>query len=253
MTARVRAAAFVDGQGVSLNRNLCLRAPASTDVACAIAALDGQSRLVGAPLTLEGSVANEGQEGVTVFVTAYQEPGWSVVGEDTLSIGAGGVAAVSFTDVPLIEGVLRYSLTAQVGSAGQADADMSDNRASADIVIAPAITAVSDGGDAHDNGAGDGPAPTAAADIHTAPNPANGRVVITLRGASLRQADSQLVVYDLRGRRIRELRLSPDGQDGARAEWDFRDDGGQRVASGVYFARVRLGDRVLLKKLAFIE
>jgi len=62
-----------------------------------------------------------------------------------------------------------------------------------------------------------------------APNPSSGAVVIRVGGAALDRA----AVYDLRGRRVRNL-AAADGE----LNWDGNDDTGRRMASGVYFVRV---------------
>jgi hypothetical protein len=58
-----------------------------------------------------------------------------------------------------------------------------------------------------------------------------------------------LTVYDVTGRRVRDLqraRLSPGDH---RLTWDGRDDGGRRVAAGVYFLRLRTERRATTAKV----
>jgi M6 family metalloprotease-like protein len=68
------------------------------------------------------------------------------------------------------------------------------------------------------------------AQLQARPNPARGKVILELTPAS----ETQLVeVYDLRGRRVRSLQVSPHF---SRVEWTGVDDHGQRVAAGQYVA-----------------
>jgi uncharacterized protein DUF4331/flagellar hook capping protein FlgD len=58
-----------------------------------------------------------------------------------------------------------------------------------------------------------------------------------------------LKVYDVQGRMVRTL-VEQDAAPGTfRAQWDGRDDGGARLARGVYFARLVAGKQVTEKKL----
>jgi hypothetical protein len=58
-----------------------------------------------------------------------------------------------------------------------------------------------------------------------------------------------LKVYDLQGRMVRAL-VEQDAAPGTfRAQWDGRDDGGARMARGVYFARLVAGGQTTEKKL----
>ena len=58
-----------------------------------------------------------------------------------------------------------------------------------------------------------------------------------------------LKVYDLQGRMVRTL-VEQDAAPGTfRAQWDGRDDGGARMARGVYFARLVAGGQTTEKKL----
>ncbi len=83
------------------------------------------------------------------------------------------------------------------------------------------------------------------------PNPFNPQVTIayTLKEA----AEVTISVFDVRGRRVREIRpgLKPAGRH--REVWRGRDNEGRRQASGVYFIRLQAGSieqthRVMLLK-----
>jgi hypothetical protein len=83
------------------------------------------------------------------------------------------------------------------------------------------------------------------------PNPLRGST--TLRLSLPREARVSLAVFDQQGRRVRALlsgRL-PAGEH--RAAWDGRDDGGRRVASGIYFVRCEAGGRVLTRRVATLR
>ncbi len=85
------------------------------------------------------------------------------------------------------------------------------------------------------------------------PNPFNP--VTTIRvdvpaGASLH---TSLVIYDLRGRRVRTLVDGPLGGGSHLFTWDGRDDRGESVPSGAYIYRVSRGDRVLSRKMLLMK
>jgi hypothetical protein len=83
------------------------------------------------------------------------------------------------------------------------------------------------------------------------PNPFNPTTTI---GYSLpRGGDTELMVYDIEGRRVRTLvkGLVPAGDH--RVVWDGRDDAGNCVASGVYLYRLRVGGLVETKKMVLVK
>jgi hypothetical protein len=62
--------------------------------------------------------------------------------------------------------------------------------------------------------------------------------------------DAKIDIYDLQGRRVRELWNGPVP---ARAiSWDGRNDHGEKVASGVYLARLRWGGRTQTRRIAWL-
>jgi len=73
-----------------------------------------------------------------------------------------------------------------------------------------------------------------------APNPFHARTTLHFELPASRPVS--LVVYDVTGRRVRELADGvpyPAGRNSV--VWDGTDDGGRRVASGVYFYRLQAG------------
>jgi subtilisin family serine protease len=79
----------------------------------------------------------------------------------------------------------------------------------------------------------------AGADLWVSPNPAAG--IAHIRYAlPATDASAELVIYDVAGRRVRTL-ASGFGSVAAAGSltWDGRDDAGRRLATGVYFARLR--------------
>ncbi len=71
------------------------------------------------------------------------------------------------------------------------------------------------------------------------PNPA--RRDATLHLELPQRTDSEVEIFDTMGRHVRTL-WRGSMEAGARdLQWNLRDDGGRAVASGVYFARARLG------------
>jgi hypothetical protein len=79
------------------------------------------------------------------------------------------------------------------------------------------------------------------------PNPFNPSTAVTYRLD--RPGDAGLVVFDVRGRRVRELVRGwrPAGE--YRAEWDGRDGSGLEAAAGVYIGRLESAGRVKTIKM----
>ena len=68
-----------------------------------------------------------------------------------------------------------------------------------------------------------------------------------------RQAEVNLHVYDVSGRLVRTLvsRTMTPGHHSER--WDGRDQAGQSVASGVYYARLRVDQETSIKPMALVR
>ena len=79
------------------------------------------------------------------------------------------------------------------------------------------------------------------------PNPFNPAVVIPL-DLVLNQKQVHLALYDVLGRRVRQVWDGPLGAGSHRFVWDGRDEAGKAVAAGVYIYRVEMDGRVEAKK-----
>ena len=79
------------------------------------------------------------------------------------------------------------------------------------------------------------------------PNPFNPAVVIPLDLAT-DAAQVSLSVYDVLGRRVRQLWQGPLGAGAHRFTWDGRDEEGKGVAAGVYIYKVEVEGQIEAKK-----
>jgi flagellar hook assembly protein FlgD len=84
------------------------------------------------------------------------------------------------------------------------------------------------------------------------PSPSSGRTTFTFLvpapGGRVR-----LAVFDVAGRRVRVLYDGPAVAGRHALGWDGRDDGGRHLASGVYFARLSLGDETRNRRLVIMR
>jgi hypothetical protein len=86
--------------------------------------------------------------------------------------------------------------------------------------------------------------------LSAAPNPLRARTVLRYRGEGAGAAS--LAIYDLQGRRVRDLHAGALAGGLLSWEWDARDDGGARQAAGVYFARFVADGRQASVKLILL-
>lgn len=82
------------------------------------------------------------------------------------------------------------------------------------------------------------PQTLSAGELLLSPNPAGIRVLISRSGRNL-GSEERLFVCSVNGARVRSLLLDASGP----TSWDLRDDGGRRVAAGVYFVRTESAAR----------
>jgi FlgD Ig-like domain len=101
-------------------------------------------------------------------------------------------------------------------------------------------------------GVGDTPAPASFALHPNVPNPFNP--VTTIRyDIPAGGADVNIAIYDVAGRMVRELVNEHRGAGTWSVQWNGDDATGQRVASGVYFYRMRAGEFVETRKMVLLK
>ena len=83
------------------------------------------------------------------------------------------------------------------------------------------------------------------------PNPFNPRT--TLRYHLPHMSSMALSIYDLRGREVRRLVSGLQAAGEGTAIWDGRNDAGQEVASGIYFARLSIPGATVSQKLTLVR
>jgi hypothetical protein len=83
------------------------------------------------------------------------------------------------------------------------------------------------------------------------PNPFNPSTTIGYR--LMREGQTELVIYDVSGRRVRVLVSGVIPAGYREATWDGRDDHGRRVASGVYLYQLRFGNVLETKKMVLLK
>jgi len=87
--------------------------------------------------------------------------------------------------------------------------------------------------------------------LHNHPNPFQHET--TIRFELRQQTSAKLVIYDVRGRRVRGFRSEPASNGAHEIRWDGRDDRGRRLPTGVYFLVVADGERSLTKRIVLIR
>ncbi len=86
---------------------------------------------------------------------------------------------------------------------------------------------------------------------HASPNPFNPTTAIAF--AVPETGDVRLAVYDVAGRCVRELLASRLAAGEHRVVWDGRNDVGQRLASGVYFCRLKTASGTRESKIVLLK
>jgi hypothetical protein len=83
------------------------------------------------------------------------------------------------------------------------------------------------------------------------PNPFNAETIIEY---SLPKEDQvRLVVYNLLGQKVRTLLDERQTSGKKMVVWDGKNDGGEAVASGIYFCRIEAGELAQTKKMLLLK
>lgn len=83
------------------------------------------------------------------------------------------------------------------------------------------------------------------------PNPFNPNT--TIEYAMPTPGPVSLVIYNIRGQRVRSFDLGIQGSGIHRLEWDGRDDREQPAASGMYYYRLTAGDQIRSRKMVLLK
>ena len=87
--------------------------------------------------------------------------------------------------------------------------------------------------------------------VRNYPNPFNPTTRIEF--ALPADADALLDIYDVTGRSVRRLVDEHLAAGGYVAIWDGRDESGRQLGSGVYIARLRAGEEIILRKMSLLK
>ena len=72
------------------------------------------------------------------------------------------------------------------------------------------------------------------------------------RDVGCKMEDVSLQIYDVTGRKVREISLLPFNFS-LGATWDGKDDHGRRLPSGIYYCRLSQGNRTETRKILFVK
>ncbi len=101
--------------------------------------------------------------------------------------------------------------------------------------------------------AGDVVAPLMASVPYASPNPFNPQTSILFEVGGSRDVAGEVVIYNLKGQAVRNLfqgTISPGPQN---LVWNGRNNEGRHLATGVYFAQVRLADQSKTVKMTLVK
>ena len=89
------------------------------------------------------------------------------------------------------------------------------------------------------------------APVQTRPNPFNGST--TIRFALNENGDINLAIFDLLGRKVKQLQsgILPAGEHSF--TWNGTDDGGANVTSGIYFYRLQSNQGTLTRRMVMLK
>lgn len=87
--------------------------------------------------------------------------------------------------------------------------------------------------------------------LRVSPNPSSGETVVSFEIASV--GDASIEVFDLAGRRVRELAGAPLTIGPQQVAWNGRDDHGRRLPGGAYFVRLSQQGRSTVERLVLVR
>ncbi|MCK4234544.1 T9SS type A sorting domain-containing protein, partial [candidate division WOR-3 bacterium] len=96
--------------------------------------------------------------------------------------------------------------------------------------------------------------PVSFARLQIKPNPFNEKVEIELgmQDVGCKMEDISLQIFDVTGRKVREISLLPFNFS-LGATWDGKNDHGRRLPSGIYYCRLSQGSYTETRKILFMK
>jgi flagellar hook assembly protein FlgD len=86
------------------------------------------------------------------------------------------------------------------------------------------------------------------------PNPFNLSTVIAFDiPEELSSVQVDLTIYDVRGKKLRELLNGPGRSGRNEVAWDGRNDRGMLLGSGLYLYRLTVGDQVETRRMVLLK
>jgi hypothetical protein len=89
--------------------------------------------------------------------------------------------------------------------------------------------------------------------LRVSPNPFNGSVTIGYAVPAQGDAMVSVAIYDVAGRMVRQLVSGTFAPGPYSAHWNGRDESGRTAASGVYYARARVGDLEAVTRVLLVQ
>ena len=84
--------------------------------------------------------------------------------------------------------------------------------------------------------------PVAADELYNYPNPFNPTTTICFSTAESTE-DIEIVIYNIKGERVKRLRIKDEGLRMNKITWNGKDDHGKPVGSGVYFYNLSINGK----------
>jgi len=88
--------------------------------------------------------------------------------------------------------------------------------------------------------------------LRISPNPFSTSTTISFSRRGQRTEGIELEIFDVSGRKVREISLLPFNFSLA-VTWDGKDDNGKFLPSGIYFCRLSQGNSTLTRKILFVK
>ncbi|MGC9337916.1 MAG: T9SS type A sorting domain-containing protein [Candidatus Cloacimonadia bacterium] len=102
-------------------------------------------------------------------------------------------------------------------------------------------------------GIGDSPQPADGVQLSNFPNPFSTSTTISFSIPPHYKDDAEIEIYNLKGQRIRELKIENLKLKINKVVWDGKDAYGKQMPSGIYFAKLSLGEESAVKKMLLLR